>query len=122
MKKILIIDDEQGVRDVCVKALVEEGFIVRQASDALKGFNILVREDIDLVLLDIKMPEVDGKTMMEVIKEFNPNMKVIISSVYPVIEQKKRVPDASDYYDKSRGLAQLIDKVYENLTSESITQ
>ena len=111
MKKILIVDDETRVREMYVKMLVEEGFMVRHADDAQTALNIIVREDIDLILLDIKMPYIDGKTLFEVIKEYDPNLKVIVSSVYPIDKQQQMIPQAMDYFDKSQGLAHLLEKI-----------
>ncbi len=115
MKKILIIDDEDRIREIYIRILVEEGFLVRQASDAKRAFNIMIREPMDLILLDIKMPEINGKTMMEVIKEFDPNMKVIVTSVYPLERQKDMIPGATNYHDKSDGLVSLLVKIIEVL-------
>ena len=110
-KKILIVDDEQRIRDLLTRFFVELGFIVRWASSAQEATNIMIREDIDLVLLDIKMAQVDGKVMFEVIQEYNPSLKVIVVSVFPIDKQKQLIPAALDYYDKSQGLWQLLQKV-----------
>lgn len=115
MKRILIIDDEQRIRDVYIRILVEEGFLVRQASDAKRAFNIMIREKIDLILLDINMPEINGGTMMEVIREFDPNLKVIVASVYPIDRQREIISGAYNYHDKSEGLIPLLQKIIEAL-------
>lgn len=121
MKKILIIDDEEKIRELYIRVLVEEGFIVRQASDAKRAFNLMIREPMDLILLDIKMPEINGKTMMEVIQEFDPNLKVIVTSVYPIDRQKEMIPGALNYHDKSDGLVLLLLKIVEGLTPPSMS-
>ena len=119
MKKILIVDDEQRVRELYVRALGEEGYSVRDAADARKAFNIITREEVDLVLLDIKLPEIDGKAMMDVIREFDFNLKVIVTSVYPIEKQKQMIPDAKSYYDKSQGLSCLLEKINEVLAEKT---
>ncbi len=111
MKKILVIDDEERVRRVYVRTLVEEGMLVREAQDASEALNILIREDIDLVLLDIKMPQIDGKVVFEVIREYDPSLRIIISSIYPIDQQKHLIPYALDYFDKSKGVAYLLEKI-----------
>ena len=118
MKKILIIDDEERIRDIYTRLFVEQRFIVRHAPDAVKATNILIRENIDIILLDIKMPEINGKTMFEVIELYNPHLKVIVSSVYPINKQKQMIPKAADYFDKSQGLNVLIEKVHHLLFAE----
>ena len=111
MKRVLIIDDEERIRMLYTKLFVTAGILVRQAGDARQATNIMIREDLDLVILDIKMPGVDGKTMHEIIKEYNPALKVIISSVYPVDKQKAIIPCAWGYYDKSQGPVVLLEKI-----------
>ena len=110
-KKILIIEDEERIRNIYTALLVERGFLVRAATDATQATNILIREDVDLILLDLKMPEVNGRTMFEIIQECNPHTKVIISSVYPIDRQKQMVTQAADYHDKSQGLEALLEKI-----------
>ena len=111
MKKVLIIDDEQRISDIYLRLLASAGLSVRCANNAQLATSILVREEIDLVLLDIKMPVIDGKTMFEIIEEYDPNIKIIVSSVYPIEKQKELVPHAVDYYDKSEGSSKLLEKV-----------
>ncbi len=110
-KKILIVDDEPKIRDIYIRLFVEAGLVVRVASSAREATNIMIREKIDVVLLDINMPEVDGKTMYEVIQEFDPSLKVIIVSAYPEHTQRELIPDAGDYFDKSEGALRLLEKV-----------
>ena len=111
MKKILIIDDEERILEIYIRTFVEAGFIVRRAKNAWEATNILIREDMDLVLLDIRMPNINGKTIFEIIQEYNPNIKVIVFSVYPINVQKQMVPLAKDFYDKSEGPLNLLEKV-----------
>jgi two-component system response regulator FlrC len=115
VKKILIIDDEDRIRDIYARLFVQAGIIVRRAKNATEATNIIIREDIDLILLDINMGGIDGKTIFDVIKEYNPEGKIIISSVYPVEKQRKLIPRALDYYDKSEGPVTLLEKVVNTL-------
>lgn len=115
MKKILIIDDEERIRDIYSRLFVQAGIIVRRAKNATEATNIMIREAIDLILLDVKMAVVDGREMFDIIKEYDPHGKVIISSVYPVEKQRELIPRALDYYDKSDGPIKLLEKVINNL-------
>lgn len=110
-KKILIVDDESTIRKTYSKILVKNGFEVLEAGDAVTGREILLREDIDLVLLDMNMPEVKGEEFFQVIKMFHRDIKIIISSVYPTLDQRKAAHGADDYFDKSEGLRTLIRKI-----------
>jgi CheY-like chemotaxis protein len=88
---------------------------VRRAKNATEATNIMIREGIDLILLDVRMAVVDGREMFDIIKEYDPQGKVIISSVYPVERQRELIPKALGYYDKSDGPIKLLEMVVNNL-------
>lgn len=111
-KKILIVDDEPRIRDIHIRLCVEAGLVVRWALNAQEATNIMVREQIDLILLDIAMPGIDGKTIFEIIQEYDPTLKVIVTSVYPMHVQKQMIPQAYDYYDKSHGPSLILSKIF----------
>lgn len=115
MKRILIIDDEHRIGQSYKMLLTEEGFEVKHASSAQEATNLLIREPFDLVLLDINMPGVDGKVMYEVVREYDRNMKVIVSSVYQIEEQVQSILGASTYHNKSQGVGILLAKIKEVL-------
>src|SRR3989338_8867090 len=115
MKRILIIDDERRIGQSYTVLLTEEGFEVKHASSAQEATNLLIREHFDLVLLDINMPGVDGKVMYEIVREYDRNMKVIVSSVYPIEEQVQSILGASAYHNKSQGVDILVAKIKEVL-------
>ena len=115
MKRILIVEDEQAMRDMYSRLLRSVGWKVVDVGDARGATNILIRKELDLILLDINIPEVDGQQMFEVIKEYDSNLKIIICSVYPIDKQKRMIPQATDYYDKSQGPFVLLTKVYNAL-------
>lgn len=110
-KKILVVDDEDRIREIYKELLTAEGFDVIEASSAVTGNEAMMREHIDLVLLDINMPKVDGNELYEVMKLFHRKSKVIVTSVYPLDEQKRLIEEAEDYYDKSQGTELLLSKV-----------
>ena len=121
-KKILIIDDEERIRKIYTRLFRAIGsgiFEVLEAENAEEATEVLIREKLDLVLLDIKMPDIDGVRLYEIIKEFNPNLEIVVASVYPIEEQKRLIPYASAYYDKSEGPIKLLDKVSSTLISHT---
>lgn len=115
MGKILIVDDEKKIRKIYSRLLTAEGFEVIEKFNAMEASETLVREKVDLVLLDIKMPEVDGSILYEVMQLFNRKARIIVTSVYPLDEQKRLIPEAVDYYDKSQGTDILLAKIKEAL-------
>jgi DNA-binding response OmpR family regulator len=111
MTKILIVEDEAKVRGIYNSTLKNEGFIVLEASDAIEASIILNRESVDIIILDIRMPQVYGSVFYDVMQNFHKEVKVIVASVYPVDEQKKLIQDAADYHDKAQGIDILLEKI-----------
>lgn len=79
-KSILLIDDDEELCDELAGILDEEGYRVTTATEGLKGKELLEKNNYDLVLLDIKMPEIDGVAVLKHAKEKNiPGKYVIIT-------------------------------------------
>ncbi|MFH1782558.1 MAG: response regulator [Candidatus Omnitrophota bacterium] len=111
MKRILLVDDEKKIRKIYNKLLTQEGYNVIEAVNAMQASEILVREKVDLVLLDINMPEIDGGILYDIMELFHKDVKVVVSSVYLLDEQRERIKGAYDYHDKSQGNEILLDKI-----------
>jgi DNA-binding NtrC family response regulator len=79
--KILVVDDEWIVLESCRRVLGER-FDVSLAKSADHAFELMSREIFSLVLLDIKMPGMDGMTLMEQVRDRWPEMPVIVMSGY----------------------------------------
>lgn len=86
MKSILIIDDEQSVRDSIRMILEYEGFEVSQAVDGEIGLKEVEEHHIDLVLLDVKMPGMDGLEVLQEIKKRSPDLPVVMVSGHGTVE------------------------------------
>lgn len=82
MKKILVIDDEAIVRLSCERALASENCEVKTAESGNVGINMLEKESFNLILLDMKMPGMDGLDVLKVVKERWAETKVIIVTGY----------------------------------------
>lgn len=76
--KILLVDDEEGIRKVLKITLESAGYKVLTAPDGETGLDIFVREAPDLVITDIKMPGIDGIELLKRIKHLNPETEVIM--------------------------------------------
>ena len=76
---ILVVDDEKEIADLLELYLISDGFFVKKAYDAEDGLRIMKNEPIDLVLLDIMMPKIDGIEMCRRIRETN-NVPIIMVS------------------------------------------
>jgi DNA-binding response OmpR family regulator len=111
VKTILVLDDNDRIRSIYGKVLSREGFRVLESSNADKANELFLVEKVDLMLLDINMPSVDGTVFHLVTQMFHPDVKVIVASVYPVDDQKMLIKGADDYFDKSEGVKVLVRKV-----------
>lgn len=118
MKSILIVDDESKIRGIYHDLFSGGGHRILETSSASGAYDMLVREKIDLVLLDINMPEIDGDIVHELIETFHLYAKVIVCSVRPVVEQRQIVRGAAGYYDKSEGFEALRVKVEKYFSEE----
>jgi len=115
-RSILIVDDEDVIRDLCVKVL--RGYRTLQASDGEEALQLLSREEVDVVLTDVMMPQMNGLDLLRAIKERTPDQAVIVMTGYADKEVvlKALKADADDFISKPINLLQLkttIDKVLE---------
>jgi two-component system nitrogen regulation response regulator NtrX len=85
-KRILIIDDEASIRESLAGILSDEGFVPLYAENAEQGISMLEGGRIDLILLDIWMPGMDGMEALKRIKELYPHLPVIMISGHGSIE------------------------------------
>jgi DNA-binding NtrC family response regulator len=83
---ILIIDDDEAIRDACSQTLNKDGYKVKTAKDGVEGLKLLKEESFQVVLLDLRLPGVDGMEVLSKIKEESPETPVIIITAYASIE------------------------------------
>jgi DNA-binding NtrC family response regulator len=88
--KILVVDDEGIVLESCRRVLVDR-FEVITASSADAALDVLRREPVEMILLDIKMPVKDGMSLLKEVKEKWPNIPVIVMSGYATTETVEQV-------------------------------
>ena len=102
MRTVLLVDDEKKMLMRFKKLLKAEKFRVLQAQSAIEVADALMREhsSIDLILLDINIPEVDGRGIFDIVDEYSPEVPIIVTSVNPLMDQKLRIPRAVDYFQK----------------------
>ncbi|KAA3620011.1 MAG: response regulator [Calditrichaeota bacterium] len=84
---ILIIDDEETVRKVCKFVLIKAGHVVHSAESGFQGLEILrSNSKIDIVITDLKMPNMDGQTVLREVKRDWPHIEVLMMTGYATIE------------------------------------
>jgi DNA-binding NtrC family response regulator len=83
---VLVIDDEPVLQDVLGSLLTGDGFEYLQATTAADGLRVLGEEEIDVVLLDLMLPDRSGLDLLPEIKEFDPNLPVVVITAYSSVE------------------------------------
>lgn len=99
---ILIIDDDEAIRDSCSQVLKKEGYTAKTAKDGTEGLKLFKKEFFHTVLLDLKLPGLDGMEILSRIEEENPETPVIIITGFATIESAVEAikRGASDYLAK----------------------
>lgn len=81
-KKVLIVDDQYGIRILLQEVLDKEGYQIFQAPNGLTALEIVRQHKPDLVLLDMKIPGMDGLEILRHIRNIEPDTKVIMMTAY----------------------------------------
>ncbi|KPU43778.1 sporulation initiation phosphotransferase F [Oxobacter pfennigii] len=85
-KRVLIVDDIKNIRKLLSTCLEVEGYEVITAVDGQQAIEMIERENIDLIFLDIKMPEISGTEVLKKIRAMNKNMPVIIMTAFATVK------------------------------------
>lgn len=83
MKTVLVIDDEEKICWAFEQFLTEEGYCPLVAQNAEEGLRQMEREEPDIILLDVRLPGMDGLDALKQIKAHNPKIIVILITAYP---------------------------------------
>ena len=100
--KIVLIDDEQDIRDVMTVALEDTGYTVSSAPDGYTGLQLCEESYPQIVITDIRMPGMDGLQVLETLKNKYPDIEVIVATAYGEMDLAIRALqlDASDFITK----------------------
>ncbi|MBW1893416.1 MAG: PAS domain S-box protein [Deltaproteobacteria bacterium] len=112
---ILLIDDEKTVRQVEEEFISEIGYKVITASSGKEAVNIYKaqKDEIDIVVLDMIMPEMGGEKTFQALKRINPDVKVLLASGYGITDQATRILEQGngEYIQKPFGMKSLSQKL-----------
>ncbi|TYO95932.1 response regulator [Desulfallas thermosapovorans] len=122
MKRILIIDDEEGMCWALDKLLTQDGYEVMTTTSGHEGLGIFSSNPVDLVLLDIKMAESNGLEILEQIRKIDSNVPVLIMTGYSSMSIALEAMDrgATGYLTKPLKTTNLRETVRRLLSGESV--
>lgn len=119
MKKILIVEDEQHQRELYAMELQEEGYEVDQAANGKEAVDKVKANKYDCVVLDIRMPEMDGIEALGKILSRDKKVPIIIYTAYSNYKSNFMTWTADAYITKSSNLKELKDKIKELVSTRS---
>jgi response regulator RpfG family c-di-GMP phosphodiesterase len=101
-KKIMVVDDDDLTCWSLASLITKEGYEAATAEDGIKALEVLKNNKFDLVITDLKMPNMNGLELMEEVMEMSPGTPVIIMTCYsfPEIAQKAKQKGAFDFVEK----------------------
>jgi DNA-binding NtrC family response regulator len=111
MTKILVVDDDEVVRRSHLRSLCGIDCVTQGALNGADALQAMERDPFDVILLDLRMPGMDGMTVLKTIKEKWPESEVIVITGYPSIESAKEAVrlGAYNYIPKPVGPDEVID-------------
>jgi two-component system response regulator PilR (NtrC family) len=109
MPKILVVDDEPNITEILEIAFQEDGMDVIKSCSGRDALNVLREQDIDIVVSDIKMPDLSGVELLGIAKEFSPNTVFIMITAFASTETAIEALQhgAFDYVTKPFGMDEL---------------
>ena len=122
MAKILVIDDEPNVRTLLEMRLRHQGYEVLIAENGRKGLQLYRQQHPDVIVLDLRMPEIDGVTVLKEIRGVDLKQPVIIltGDMTPSVERQVRALGVSDFIVKGSSMNLLMDTLKTLLKTSSL--
>ena len=118
MTKLLIVEDEENLRDLYAEDLEESGYEVTKASNGKEAINLVRNGSYDLIIMDIRMPEMDGIETLGKIITMEKKLPVIIYTAYSNYKSNFMTWTADAYLTKSSNMDELKNKIRELLESK----
>ena len=119
-RQILVVDDEPQIRGVVMRALQGAGYAIDSAADGQAGLSLALTGDYELVILDLVMPQADGRQVISYLRRHRPDQAVLVLSCLADVTTKVACLDmgASDYLTKPFSIEELLARVRVQLRDE----
>lgn len=115
MPRLLIVEDEDSLRELYAEELEEEGYEIIRAENGSVAVELAKKNSFDLIIMDIRMPEMDGIEALGKVISMNKKIPVIIYTAYSNYKSNFMTWTADAYLTKSSNLDELKDKIKELL-------
>lgn len=114
---VLIVEDETRIASFIERGLRAEGFTTQIASDGTTGLALAMQEEVDLVILDLMLPELAGEQVLEKLRQRRPDVPVIVLTARDAVEDRVRNLNAGadDYVTKPFSFAELLARIQARL-------
>ncbi|MFB0565006.1 MAG: sigma-54-dependent transcriptional regulator [Candidatus Aminicenantaceae bacterium] len=124
MEKILVVDDEKSILDLLKVAFKKEGWRVSTCLSAQRALELIENNDIDLIVCDIKMPQISGIQILKHVKKKKPDIPVVMITAYASINQAVEAlrAGAMDYVVKPFDIDELKITVSHGLEQRKLRQ
>ncbi|MBN3039116.1 MAG: response regulator [Candidatus Omnitrophica bacterium] len=118
MSKILVIDDEPDIIKVLISRLQANGYEVVSATNGEEGLERFQKENPDLIVLDILMPQMDGYTFVKRLKKADGDIPIIVLTAKSGMKDLFAIEGITDYVVKPFNADELLKKIEKNLRKE----
>ncbi|MBD3369287.1 response regulator [Candidatus Fermentibacteria bacterium] len=111
--RIMLVDDDHDVLDVLTETLESEGYVCRTALTARQALKMLNKENFDLLITDVRLPDLSGLELLETLRKNQPGLPTIVITGYASIESTKKAMrlGAVDYLPKPFGAQTVLSAV-----------
>jgi signal transduction histidine kinase len=112
-KRILVIDDEDDIRELLNRELNKKGYSVTSARNGLQALKMALDISYDLVITDIRMPNIEGTDCIQILKLLNPDAFFMVITGFPVEQRLKEILERNSYpcINKPFNLPEFLEKV-----------
>lgn len=117
MKRVLVVDDEEPIRELCARVLARAGYQVSVAAGGVEAIRLVTDETFDLIVCDLRMPVVSGLEVLEAAKALRPSVAVVLITGFGTHEMTARAlqSGADRIVTKPFSPAELLDAVRKSL-------
>ncbi len=121
-EKILIIEDDTTIRETLAEVLEKQRYIVHQAADGAQALKLIKKHNSDLILLDLRLPDMHGLEVIKKIRKFDHHALIVVMTAYPEIRTAVSVLKAGayDYINKPFELEEMKELVRRSLETQQL--